>query len=494
MTHTMPTFRGPSCIGRRGFLGMMALPIAFPSVLSGCAMAKEVGPPQVPHVTPEMFGWTPETDPVETASIINIALAQAVERGVPFFDNAVRRVAGTIRLGGKVVMEFGTKHRWIADYSNLSRFAVVEENLASGVTVDPRHVFVDTANARGSILRGPMRLTGARISDMTTASRRAIPSSLVALTASNANPSAEVSIESLMIEGFGFGFYQGSQREPGRNLLPYTRLRVGTAVFRFCGMAIETGEWGNGLDDATFDILRISRCGDAALLRGTDLNAASLFYYGLRPAEDAEAGTVNLQSGSNVAILRGFAAEPGMVLAVHPGRDRPGFVAEIEQLDGDRAILSHRATQDYSGAFLIDPPSLIAQNTAINVLHYYIEGMHDLPLALRSRSKATIQDLKISRGSFGARGGAPVSVMGRQVSVDLNLNPRSVENPMVAGMVGLLTANAEVAGRIVSGARLGAENAAVLDTRPINVGRGRPSSAIQGYYVDTAGTLPIVEM
>ena len=448
--------------------------------------------PTSPHVTPEMFGWTPQSTPVETAAIINRALANAVERGVPYFDNAPRKIAGTVRLGGKVVMEFGTKHRWLADYSDLSRFDTVEENLAQGVTADPRHVFVDTAGARGSIIRGPMWLTGASPKNMTLAQRATIPASLVAMTATSAEPSSQITVEALTIDGFGFGFYQGSQRNPGRNNLPYTRMQVGTAIFRFCGTAIETGEWGNGLDDATFQILRISRCGDAAILRGTDLNAMSLFYYGLRPTEDSENATLFLTAGSDQAEFSGMTPYRGMVVAILPGRDRPGFVAQVDGVDGQLAVLSHAPAENYEGGFMADPPSMIAQNSAINVMHFYIEGAHDLPLALRAKSKASIQDFKVSRGSFTARGGTPVAILGPQTSVELEMNPRSVENPMIAGMVGLMSDKASVGGRIVSGARLAKERGGVLDTRPLGRRQtGKPTSEIQGFYADTAGRLPV---
>ena len=446
----------------------------------------------VPHVTPEMFGWTPETDPVETASIINRTLAAAVERGVPYFDNAPRRIAGTVRLGGKVVMEFGTKHRWIADYRDLSRFSAVQENLAKGVTAEPRHVFVDTAGARGSIIRGPFRLTGALPKNMTLAERGKIPASLVALTATSAAPSSQITVEQLTVEGFGFGFYQGSQRNPGRNNLPYTRMQVGTAIFRFCGTAIETGEWGNGLDDATFQILRISRCANTAILRGTDLNAMSVFSYGLRPTEDSEDAVLYLSAGSDQAEFSGIAPRRGMVVAILPSRDRPGFVARVDNVEGQLAVLSHAPEEDYQGAFMVDPPSLIAQNSAVNAMHFYLEGAHDLPLALRAKSKASIRDFKISRGSFTSRGGTPVAIMGPQTGVELEMNPRSVENPMVAGMVGLMSDNASVGGRIVSGARLANERGGVLDTRPLGRrARGQPSSQIEGFFADTSGSLRV---
>ena len=443
-----------------------------------------------PVVTPEMFGASESSNPVETAQSINRALAAAVERGVPFFDNAVRRIGGTVRLGGKVVMEFGTMHRWVADYSDLSRFATVEQNPTDGSTPEPRHVFVDTAGARDSIIRGPMRLTAALPDNMTLAGRAAIPASLVALTASSSAPSAQITIEQVNIEGFGYGFYQGSQRRGAANTLPYTRMQVGTAVFRFCLNAIETGEWGNGLDDATFQILRISRCANGIFLRGTDLNAMSLFHYGLNLQEDAENASVDLEAGSDVAIFNGFQPERGMSFAILPGRDRPGFVARIDRVDGNEAVLSHVPQENYAGNFVANPPSTTAQNSAVNAMHYYIEGAHDLPLVLRARSKVSIRDLKVSRGSFTARGGTPITILGPQAGVEVELNPRSMENPMVAGIVGLMGDNASVGGRIVSGSRLSRERGGVIDTRPGRRRSGeRPSSQLQGYFSDFTGVL-----
>lgn len=445
-------------------------------------------------ISPEDLGWTTETDPVATAAIINRALEIARARGVTYYDNAPRRIAGTIRLGSKVIIEFGGLHRWQAVYDDLNRFDPVNQYGRARYGPSGKRVFVDISGAHGSIIRGPMHLTAAWPKNMSLAERAKIPADLVAMTASQPEPSGEISIETFTVSGFGHALYQGRQtgwRQLGgeRAILPYTRLRVGTAHFRFCLQPITTGASGNGLDDAIFDVLRFSRNGGASILRGTELNAQSFFNYGLRESLDTEPGNISLEAGSPIARMENDISgiERGMILAILGGGTNIGgnnimFISEVVDVNGSELRFSDAPDQSFTGKFMANPPSIILFNSGINAIHLYVEGVHDFALALNARSKLSAPDFKVSGGEFGSRGGYAVAVMGEQTSIDIQLNPRSVNNKVVKGIVGLYTDSANPQGRIIS-----AEPQSGQTRHSVLVGDGRPAGRARARVPEVSG-------
>ncbi len=418
-------------INRRNLIGGAALlPMA-------CTAAKSTVPTvHGPTISPEDLGWTSKSSPVETARIINEALQIAGEKGITYYDNAPRDIAGTVRLGGKVQIGFGSLHSWRAVYNDPNQFDVVEPFRNER----PKRVFVDTAGARGSIIRGPVNLLCASPRNMTLAERSKIPADLVAITATRPDPSTEISIETLTISGFGHAFFQRNQPRAQDHILPYTRWSVGITIIRFCLAPIVTGIGGNGLDDAVFQILRLSRNAGTSVLRGTDLNIQSMFDFGLSREDDIEPGSVSLTAGRRQGFIANAKLEPGMIIGALGGMkssvgESIPFVSEIESISGGNIVFADTPDEDFSGSFVINPPSFLLIKSSLNSLHTYFEGIHNLPIQLSNGSKLSTLDLKISGGNFGARGGYAISTMDAESNANIQLNPRSVNNKWLKGLV-----------------------------------------------------------
>jgi hypothetical protein len=399
-------------LNRRTFLAAAAvLPVA--------CKAQELPTGRGPTVSPEDMGWTSETSPADTAGIINAALEKAITDGITYYDNARRRVAGTIRIHGQALLDLGAHHEWEADYSDPSLFTAFHR---------AKRVFVDVAGARGTIVRGPLSLTGSRPRNMTLAGRARIPADLVAITSSAPEPSSEMTFEAVTISGFGHALYQGRQERP--KILPYTRWSVRQAQFRFCLQPIVTGAASNGLDDAMFDVLRLSRNVGVNVIRGTDLNASSLFCHGLDPVHDVEPGSLSLTAGDATAHLPD--TQPGTVIAALGGGNPGLFVSEVVETDGETVRFAEAPETDFAGRYAVNPPSFLLANSSLNAVHAYFEGIHDEPVRLENGGKLSVMDLKISGGTFAARRGYAVHGKGE---VDVGENPRTEGNRWIKGLV-----------------------------------------------------------
>lgn len=429
---------------RTAILGTAVLPI------SALPLAGMQQPIDCRYVTPEQLGWTAETTPRETAKIINQALQIARETGVTYFDNAERRIAGTIRLGGKVNIEFGSKHVWRVDYRDLSVFDKISNTEKS--------IFVDLAYAAGSNIRGSMKLVAANPKNMSLNERRKIPKDLVALSSSMPPPSSEISIEQINIVGFGYGLHKPDNDLKKRPLnLPFTRMNIGIAAIQYCIEAISTGNQANGFDDAVFQILRLARnCGNS-VIHGTELNITSFFNYGLNFKADVEPGFIQLRAGSHYAqIPTDSLLSTGMtVVAIGAGEKirtgRRHFTTKVlERNEGD-LLLEDTPEYDFNGPFIASPPSFTLEKSGINSLHIYIEGVHDFPIQLQNGSKISTLDFKVSGGDFAGRSNYAIAVTGPATSVDLHLNAHTARTQWAKGYVGIFAANANPSGRIVTG-------------------------------------------
>lgn len=396
------------------------------------------------HVTPEMFGWTTRSSGLETARIINSALRHARTLGIPYRDNGRRMIRGTISLGGTVTMEFGSDHRWEFDASSvetdyteiLERKRDQTERSGSG-----NYVAVDTSGAYSATIRGQMALTAARLrNSMRLAHRSAIPHNLVAFSAATEN-AAEIRIESLRIDGFGYGMFQGSNLGRGPAILGQTRMRIGLLYINFCLVPMESGNRGNGFNDMWVDILRVSRCGGVMRVKATDLNIGSMYNNGLVMERDAEAETITIAEGSRGATLSAAnpLIAPGDVIAVEhgcfnkSGVNRIPFVSRVARITGTEILFDDAPEESLSGQkFLVNPPSTRIENGEINALHYYVEHIFDIPVELGAQSKFVSKDFKVSDGSAGCRRNTPILTTGMAASVDINLENRTLNDEIKA--------------------------------------------------------------
>jgi hypothetical protein len=492
------------------------------AVASGLSQAEEAGspPPLAPvldSVTPEMFGWTASSTPAQTAVIINAAIRHARTKGLKFVDNGKRTIKGTITLGGPLTMEFGANHAWTFDYSDLVRdYTQIMESKRgdAGYSGSGRYVAVDTSGAGSSSIRGRMTLIAAPITKMDVETRALIPGRLVAFSAATKNAN-EITIEALSIFGFGYGIFQGDFRGQGRSILGQTRLNVRFLFFRHCLVPMESGLAGNGLDDMFIEVLRISRCGGTMLIRATDLNAGSIFNYGLNPDRDNEPGTIALKAGSNRATL----SQPhrrlkvGDVIAVKHGnlnKDRTNqipFVSRVAAVSGTGVTFDDAPDQSLSGQnFLINPPSMRILNGSLTSMHHYVEGTHDVPVHLDTNARFASNDFKASDGEIGCRRNTPILATGMSAAVRITLNTRTMNDefkaligfarvhwptdpkgPSNSGIVGDITATGDYARQTVKSdvfACVPAPQDLVPSSRAADRASGAPSINVVAHFAD----------
>lgn len=353
-------------------------------------------------------------------------------------------INGTIAPAGQFVCHAGPKFQLTAD-PNGTYTEVLESPLGEttqiGSGVD---VVFDTSGCGGSVLSGDwFLLSGSLGGGANLANRANIPSNLCAITAATTN-SEEMIWERLTVQGFGYGFFQGDFRGTGSTILPYTRLQIRQLTIRFCNTPIQTGQSGNGFDDASIDILRMSRNFGNTTLRGSDLAVVSWFNLGLDADLDIEPQTLATTAGVAAATLSAANAliVVGTVLAISgAGLNKDGgpidHVTRVTAKVGTTLTLETAPEVTVAAAAIVaNPPTTSVSTFNLNVRHLYLEGTWDSPIRMGSNAGLVTDDLKVSAGGVSARLGAIILTVGTEAMVDVTCNFRTASSDLFKTLIG----------------------------------------------------------
>lgn len=371
---------------------------------------------------PEDFGARGD-DRHDDARALNETFAAALKTGRPVMALGTYYATETIAPGGAFVLLCGPQFHLRFDPKGQYRAVPRRE----GADIGPSGVGVafDLASCRGSTVTGPFTISAANPSNMTMSERERIPNTLCALGTSSFEPAGETVWDRLTIQGFGYGFYQGDMRGRGRKTLPFTRIAVRHLQTFFTLHPFRTGAWGNGLDDAWIDVLRISRCGDS-LIQATELNVGSAFNLGFR-REDAE-GEWNFRPGD---LTPPPGARSGLAVAALGALrgDRPSQTALVcEVVAGRLATPPEVAGQ---GLYFIDPPSLRLRNATLNATHYFAEQIFDRPVDVGRNASLRAVNFKISAGLLAARDRRAIHLTHASARAEIGRSHRNTASDLI---------------------------------------------------------------
>lgn len=390
--------------------------------------------------TPEMFGAVGDGDADDTAAV-QAWFAYGVATKARLAANGQYAVNQTIAPAGRFNLTCGPDFRLLFDKDG-TYTAVQRSNGAGSFEDGDKSVAFDIQGCGNSRIQGRFWITCHIPADMKIANRGDIPADLVAITASIRSSAAEISWDTVNIQGFGHAFFQDTMVGVSGNILPYTRMTIRFLFVQFCLEPFVTGASGNGFDDMWVDVVRVARCSGQSYIRATDFNVGSMFYLGLDDVTDRE-GTITVTGASTSATLTD--ANPDLavddVIVILGGADNKAggaiaHVTRVDAIDGTSVTLEDAPANSGTLGYLVNPPTLLLNAAEINAVHFYIEGIHAVPIRLETNGIFRARDFKISTGSMSGRVGCAILTTGQAAEVDIGLNHRTLDSAEVRYVVG----------------------------------------------------------
>ncbi|QDP65855.1 MAG: hypothetical protein Unbinned7865contig1001_54 [Prokaryotic dsDNA virus sp.] len=394
-------------------------------------------------VSVDAFGADP-LGVADSTDAFNTCMQWCVSEGVKGRSSGSYEITGTISPGGTYAWDWGVTVLTFDD-SDPTVYTEIQETVNGSSVYSGAGVYVcfDTSGCSSSANAGSLSITGtATGGTMKMSVRDTIPATLVAITGATSS-SADMTWERLIVQGFGYMFYQGDMRGTAATILPYTRWNIQQLLCRYVLNPMQSGNSGNCFDDIWIDNMRMVRNAGTALIRGTDFNVGSFFTIGLA-SEDEEDETISLTAASGSATLSADNAfiEVGSIIGSTSGGLNKaggsiGYVGKVTAKAGTSLTIDP-APEDTDGAapFVIDPPSITLSQGNLNCVHMYLEQRWDHGIDVGVNSTVRAQQAKFSGGDMCYRYAAPVVITGHEsCAVEFGLHNKAINNDDVRRIV-----------------------------------------------------------